>query len=231
MEFIKNLLYDISDSVIKLLVVAAMVFVIAFKLNTAMPDIDVFGYNANQDQAANQMEQKTDDSNVISIDLTDSSINKSATQTPDQDQANANEQKQITATDQKKPDTADAQSGTQTAGQTDAQANADGQKPDGAADNKKTDQAKPKTEQEIKAEQEAKKKLEAERVTKKIVIESGYTSQKIASVLVNDKVIKDAGAFLDVVAELGYTSKLRSGTYYLSSDMTYEEIANKLVGR
>lgn len=230
MEFIKNLLYDISDSVIKLIVVGAMVFVIAFKLNTAMPDIDVFGY-ANQGEVMGESEQKVDDANVISIDLTDSSINKNTANAQGQNTSNpdsatddntkkeAENQKQMTAQDpQQKPD----------ATKTNTQANADAP----ADEQKKNDaQTKPKTQEEIKAEEEAKKKIEAERVTKKIVIESGYTSQKIASVLVNDKVIKDAGAFLDVVAELGYTSKLRSGTYYLSSDMTYEEIANKLVGR
>lgn len=217
MEFIKNFLYDISDSVIKLLVVAVMIFVIAFKLNTAMPDIDVFGYQTGTGEQPSEQVQKEEDNKVISIDLTDSNVNKDAAKVANPaDSANA-----ANPTDAQKPQTqqqANAQTQTQTQG--DAQAQTQAQT-----------QPKTKTPEQIREEEEAKKKLEAEKVTTKVVIEAGYTSQKIASTLVSAKVIKDSKAFLDVVAELGYTSKLRSGTYYLSSDMTYEEIANKLVGR
>lgn len=196
MEKIKNFLYDVSDGLIKLIVVACMVFVIAIKLNTAMPDINILGYAMNSDANAKATQQEADNK-VISIDLTqgDPKVDEIAKQEPSQDEEN-------------KENTADTV-------QSDAQ-------------NPSTQAEVEKPKEESKPEQS--NQVATEVISKTIVVPSGYTSQKIATMLQEERIIKDLHAFLKVVDELGYSSKLRTGTYKLNSDMTYEEIANKLVG-
>lgn len=172
MERIKNFFYDISDGLIKLLVIACMVLVIVFKLNTAMPDINILGYAINSDANGTEAAKGGSDNQVVSIDLTQG----------------------------------EAQVGENTSQNSSEDANA-------AADS-----------------QQSGEQASTEVISKTIVVPSGYTTQQIGDLLQKEHIVKDFSAFMKVVEELGYTQKLKSGDYQLNSDMTYEEIAQILVG-
>ncbi len=68
-------------------------------------------------------------------------------------------------------------------------------------------------------------------VKKKITIKSGSSGNAIAKQLKQAGIIEDANEFLKVVAKLGVGNRLQIGTFSLSSDMSYEEIALTLAGR
>lgn len=197
MERIKNFLYDISDALIKLIVVACMIFVIAVKLNTAMPDINILGDGFKINTDLSESNSPIGKSKEISIDLTKENVTVNE----------KNDNKKI-----KDDNSSGFENGQQ----------------DLISEENQTQQ--PQNPQNTLSSQNAQINSELELITKTVTIPSGYTSKKIAGLLENEKIIKDSEAFLKVVSELGYSSKLRMGSYTLNSDMTYEEIANKLVG-
>lgn len=60
--------------------------------------------------------------------------------------------------------------------------------------------------------------------TKKIVIPSGTPGTGIAKILQDNDLIKDVDTFLKTVEDLNLASKLKSGTFEISSDATIEEM-------
>lgn len=64
----------------------------------------------------------------------------------------------------------------------------------------------------------------------KITIPSGYTSQKIADLLFEKKIISSTKDFLSVVESEGVSTRLQSGNFNLSSSMSYKEVARKIAG-
>lgn len=173
MERIRNFIYDISDGLIKLLIIACMILVIAFKLNTAMPDINILGYAINSDTNEKQASKEASDNKVVSIDLTqgDTKVDENAIQNSSEGASTV----EVSAQQSREQETTDV-------------------------------------------------------ISKTIVVPAGYTTQQIGDLLQKEHIVKDFSAFMKVVEELGYSEKLRSGDYKLNSDMTYEEIAQILVG-
>lgn len=63
------------------------------------------------------------------------------------------------------------------------------------------------------------------------VVPSGMLASKIIQKLEDEGLIKDKTAFSSRLSERKLDSKLRSGTFKLSTDMTYDQIINKLTGQ
>ncbi|MCT4660643.1 MAG: endolytic transglycosylase MltG [Tissierellales bacterium] len=68
-------------------------------------------------------------------------------------------------------------------------------------------------------------------VSKKVKIPSGSTSQKIGQILVDSNIIASKSEFLKRAGELKLDTKLQSGTFDLSSDMSLDNIIKKIAGR
>lgn len=68
-------------------------------------------------------------------------------------------------------------------------------------------------------------------VSKKVKIPSGSTSQKIGQLLVDSNIISSKESFLKRASELKLDTKLRSGTFDLSSNMSLDSIIKKIAGR
>lgn len=83
-------------------------------------------------------------------------------------------------------------------------------------------------EKEPEPKQEPKKIETTEMIN--ISVPSGYTSQKIAQLLYENKIISNTSDFLDVVESEGVSTRLQSGNFKLSSSMSYKEIARKIAG-
>ena len=64
-----------------------------------------------------------------------------------------------------------------------------------------------------------------------ITITSGMTSDKVAEQLKEKGVIENSDEFDSFMMENGYDDKIWVGDHTVSSDDTYEEIANKLMGK
>jgi cell division protein YceG involved in septum cleavage len=63
------------------------------------------------------------------------------------------------------------------------------------------------------------------------IVPSGMLASKIIQKLEDEGLIDDRAAFTKRLSERKLDSKLRSGTFQLSTDMTYDQIINKLTGQ
>lgn len=63
------------------------------------------------------------------------------------------------------------------------------------------------------------------------IVPSGMLASKIIQKLEDEGLVDDKTAFTQRLSERKLDSKLRSGTFQLSSDMTYDQIINKLTGQ
>lgn len=64
-----------------------------------------------------------------------------------------------------------------------------------------------------------------------ITITNGMSSDKVAKQLKEKGIIEDSDEFDKFMMENGYDNKIWVGDHTISSDDTYEEIANKLIGK
>ncbi len=166
MEKLKDILYDLSDVIISLIIIAVIFGVVSWKLNDTLPlKSTLFSGEQSETSAVVDTSQTT----------TEVTVNITMTESADTPQ----EQTQTTEV---------IETTTALATQSDV-------------------------------------------VNKTITIQSGSSGNAIAKQLQRAGIIEDANAFLKVVAKLGVGSSLQIGTFKLSSDMTYEEIALTLAGR
>lgn len=63
------------------------------------------------------------------------------------------------------------------------------------------------------------------------IVPSGMLASKIIQKLEDEGLIDDKTAFTQRLSERKLDSRLRSGTFQLSTDMTYDQIINKLTGQ
>jgi len=98
-----------------------------------------------------------------------------------------------------------------------------------------TDTAKETTSNEDVSEEEQSETTEenqetsSDAVTTTIVIAEGDPSSFATNQLQNQGIIESASEFNDFLEENGYTVRLRPGSYEVSSDMTFQEIATILM--
>ncbi len=164
MEKLKDILYDLSDIIISLVIIAVIFIVVSWKLNDAMPlKSTLFTENG---QVETSSELATED--TVDIVVTD---------------------------------------------------------PTSATDEQAT------TETTEPAETTAATTNAGDVIEKTITIRSGSSGNAIAKQLQQEGIISDATEFLKVVDRLGVATRLQIGTFTLSSDMSYEQIALKLSGQ
>ncbi len=164
MEKLKDILYDLSDVIISLIIIAVIFGVVSWKLNDTLP-IKSTLFSSDQSETSVVASQTTPEV-TVNITMTES------------------------------------------------------------AD---TPQGKSQTTEII--ETTVAQSTTSDIVKKKITIKSGSSGNVIAKQLKQAGIIEDANAFLKVVAKLGVGNRLQIGTFSLSSDMSYEEIALILAGR
>lgn len=87
----------------------------------------------------------------------------------------------------------------------------------------------PTPQEEAKPESESINVLTVKEVS--FIVPSGTVAYKIIQQLEDQGLIDDKSAFTTRLSERKLDSKLRSGTFQLSSDMTYDQIINKLTGQ
>ena len=126
----------------------------------------------------------------------------------------------------------------------------DSQKQDGASKNTnstknnedtKTDEAQSSDDKAKQAESDIKDKADEildnankdleEAFEVEITITSGMTSDKVAEQLKEKGIIENSAEFDSFMMENGYDNKIWVGDHTVSSDVTYEEIAKKLMGK
>ncbi len=76
-----------------------------------------------------------------------------------------------------------------------------------------------------------KKKEEFEEREKEFTIQEGEWSADVSGKLEKSGIISDASAFNDYLERNGYGGRIRAGTFSISMDSTYEEIAKEIVGQ
>lgn len=72
-------------------------------------------------------------------------------------------------------------------------------------------------------------KKDDELVTAKISVTSGMSSTSVAQLLMDADIIKDANDFDNYLVSKGYSTRIRIAEYTFTSNMTYEEIAQRLM--
>ncbi|MDQ0269450.1 hypothetical protein [Cytobacillus purgationiresistens] len=77
---------------------------------------------------------------------------------------------------------------------------------------------------------EAKNEQEQKPAVYELTIEVGMTPQDIANQLHEADIVEDAHALETYIDEFGYSKKIQIGSFQLSADMTYKEIA-ELISR
>ncbi|WP_301107396.1 hypothetical protein [Sporosarcina sp.] len=97
------------------------------------------------------------------------------------------------------------------------------QKPDTDAAKEQT--TEPKTNEEKEPED---KEIETTVVTKKVSVKPGSNSSDLSSTLERAHIIEDAAKFDNYMKDYGYALKIQIGTFELSSNMTFKEIAEIL---
>ncbi len=169
MEKLKDILYDLSDVIISLVIIAVIFGVVSWKLNDTLPLTSTLfsGDQSNQNEASAVASETTAE---VTVNIT---MPDSANTPQDQNQTQSTESIETTAALATEPGV----------------------------------------------------------VKKQITIRSGSSGNAIAKQLKQAGIIEDANAFLKVVADLGVGGRLQIGTFSLSSDMSYEEIALILSGR
>lgn len=73
--------------------------------------------------------------------------------------------------------------------------------------------------------------IESTQIEQVFNIPKGSSSEQIASLLLDQGLIKDKASFLENVHQMGVESKFRAGTYRLSVVLTTEELINRLLKR
>ncbi len=68
-------------------------------------------------------------------------------------------------------------------------------------------------------------------VTAQITVEPGMPSYKVCSLVVNAGIVKDGDALSKYASAKGLEGNFQVGTFFLSSDMTYDEILSILTGQ
>ncbi len=165
MEKLKDILYDLSDVLISLIIIAVIFGVVSWKLNDTLPIKSTLFSGKENKTYVTEIASQTTPEVTVNITMTESA------DTP-QDQTQTTEVIETTAV---------------------------------------------ATESDI--------------VKKQITIRSGSSGNVIAKQLKQAGIIEDTNAFLKVVAKLGVGGSLQIGTFTLSSDMSYEQIALILAGR
>ncbi|MCD7825307.1 MAG: hypothetical protein LUH14_05020 [Clostridiaceae bacterium] len=103
------------------------------------------------------------------------------------------------------------------------------QSPEATASPKSTSSSEEDIDTQMKKEKEkAKKSIEEEK--KKLTIEVGDWSSDVADKLESLGVIENATKFDKYLNDYGYSEKISAGTYSVSIDDTYEELAKKITG-
>ena len=108
------------------------------------------------------------------------------------------------------------------------QANLDAQRAEGAEE-KKTEDVKTDTTAETKKEEEAVVTSTAEKIA--FSVGGGDSSYDVAKNLVKQGLVQDALAYDRYLEQNGYDRKLKTGTFYLDTNMSEEEIAQVLIGK
>ncbi len=166
MEKLKDILYDLSDVIISLVIIAVIFIVVSWKLNDAMP-LDSTFFTEQSTAEASATFASTDE--TVSIVMTE------AITTTAEPASEVNTTAPVATT-------------------------AVATNPPGV-------------------------------VSKTITIRSGSSGNVIAKQLKDAGIIKDTTEFLKVVDKLGVGTRLQVGSFKLSSDMSYEQIARKLSGQ
>ncbi len=91
------------------------------------------------------------------------------------------------------------------------------------------DTVEPTTPEAAKPESENINVITVQEVS--FIVPSGMLASKIIQKLEDEGLIDDRSAFTRRLSERKLDSKLRSGTFQLSTDMTYDQIINKLTGQ
>lgn len=181
LEKIKDILYDLSDVVLSLVIVALIFFVVSWKISDSLafdvtvPDKTAPTESAVQDPDIVEITDVTDTEEVP----TENTGTETATETP--------------ATETPASETAEASTSTDA-------------KPGGT-------------------------QVDLVGVTKTVEIKSGSSAYDMGDTLEAAGIISDGKAFVTRSVELKLDTKLRSGTFKLSSDMSLDEIIYKISGQ
>ncbi len=179
MEKLKDILYDLSDVIISLVIIAVIFAVVSWKLNDAMPLTSTLFTEAETSESSSEMATE-DTVDIVMTDSTDSTEPNGSTDSTDS--TNSSDDQANTATTEPAETTTVATTATTV-------------------------------------------------VQKTITIRSGSSGNAIARQLQREGIISDATEFLKVVDRLGVATRMQIGTFTLSSDMSYEQIALKLSGQ
>lgn len=179
-----------------------------------------------------QVETKTDDSGVIPVESVEQPGEQSE---PDKTYEVAENTDSSTDDKQQLAQTLEEIKNLTDAAATE-QANLDAQK---AADSseKKTEEVKTDTTVETKTETKPETKKEEEAVVtstaEKIAfsVGGGDSSYDVAKNLVKQGLVQDALAYDRYLEQNGYDRKLKTGTFYLDTNMSEEDIAQVLIGK
>lgn len=195
MEKLKDLFYDISDTLLSILIIALMFFTISWKLSDSMSYTLAFDIPFLTSESSEEMPEATP------IDGTEVAIgNDSPTvSTPDPSAETGDSEGEVI--DMTQP----------------------AQTPD------ETPAVEPTTPEAAKPDGQTIQVIEAKEVA--FVVPSGMLASKIIQKLEDEGLISDKSAFTSRLAERKLDSKLRSGTFKLSTDMSYDQIINKLTGQ
>ncbi|BEP28069.1 MltG/YceG/YrrL family protein [Helicovermis profundi] len=207
MEKIKDFLYDISDIVVSLLIIAAIFTIVTWKISTSLdlPEISVaqstntLVAENNEPASNNKSEENLID--VITVDNTDSST-KDSTKADDSSSETTNISTQ-NDTEKTNSENLDA-------------------KPDMTSD-KNTSTESNDTSTNVTTTKAAS--------VVKIHIKSGTSGYGIAKLLKQNGLIDNTTTFIKRVEELKLGVSLRAGDFNLKTDMTLDEMIHTLVGK
>lgn len=104
-------------------------------------------------------------------------------------------------------------------------------KPTKKADSKNNSQKKSAEDRKKELEKEKKKmKEEIEKEKKKLTINAGEWSDSVSKKLLSMGIIKSAKDFDSYLNRYGYSSRIVAGTYDVSVEDSYDELARKITG-
>lgn len=193
MEKLKDLFYDMSDTLLSILIIAVMFYTISWKLSDTMSytpsfDIPFISSNANADIP-----------DAEPIDGSEIAINEDSAFVTSENTEAGGEVIDMT------PPSTDTQ------------------------ELPETPSVETPTPQAAKPEGQTIEVIQSKEV--EFVVPSGMLASKIIQKLVDEGLIDDKSAFTSRLSERKLDSKLRSGTFKLRADMSYDQIINKLTGQ
>lgn len=195
MEKLKDFFYDISDTLLSILIVAVMFYTISWKLSDTMsysPSFDIPFISSSADEVIPEA-KPIDTSNIAITDDTKTVTRPEPT-----------------------VDTGESE----------------GEFIDMTAPSTQTQEAPPSevpTPEAAKPEGQTIEVIQSKEVN--FIVPSGMLASTIIQQLVDEGLIKDKSSFTSRLAERKLDSKLRSGTFKLRTDMSYDQIINKLTGQ